>query len=182
VVLVGMMATGKTTIGRRVAAALGRQLYDSDEMIQRRTGRTVAELWEEGGEPAFRTLETDALAEAVRADPPGVVAAAGGVVLATANREELQRVSERGGVVIWLRADPEVLAGRVQPGDHRPLLASHPVETLRRLAAERETLYAEVADRQLDVGKLSAAEVSAAVLAEVEALGAERARLTRGPS
>ncbi len=116
VVLVGMMATGKTTIGRRLAAALGRRLFDSDEMIQSRTGKTVAELWEEAGEPAFRTLETQVLAEALRSDPPGVVAAAGGVVLAAANRDELQRVSEHGGVVVWLRADPAVLAGRVQPG------------------------------------------------------------------
>jgi len=177
VVLVGMMATGKTTVGRQLAAALGRQLYDSDEMIQRRTGKTVAELWEHGGEPAFRTLETQVLAEAVRADPPGVVAAAGGVVMAAANRDELQRVSERGGVVIWLRADPAVLAGRVQPGDHRPLLSSDPAATLKRLATERETLYAEVADRHLDVGRLSPADVTAAILDEVDALGAERAAL-----
>jgi shikimate kinase len=175
VVLVGMMATGKTTIGRRLAVALGRRLFDSDEMIQSRTGKTVAELWEEGGEPAFRTLETQVLAEALRSDPPAVVAAAGGVVLAAANRDELQRVSEHGGVVVWLRADPAVLAGRVQPGDHRPLLASHPAATLRRLAAERETLYAEVADRHLDVGKLSVTEAVAAILDEVAALGAERA-------
>jgi len=175
VVLVGMMATGKTTIGRRVATALGRQLYDSDEMIQRRTGRTVAELWEQGGEPAFRTLETQVLAEALRAEPPGVVAAAGGVVLAAVNRDELARVSERGGVVVWLRADPAVLAGRVQPGDHRPLLSSDPAGTLRRLAAERETLYAEVADRHLDVGRLSATEATTAILDEVRALAAERA-------
>jgi shikimate kinase len=179
-VLVGMMATGKTTIGRRLAAALGRRLFDSDEMIQRRTGKTVAELWENGGEPAFRTLETEVLAEALRSDPPAVVAAAGGVVLAAANREELQRVSERGGVVVWLRADPAVLAGRVQPGDHRPLLASHPAETLRRLAAERATLYAEVADRQLDVGKLSVVEAATAILAEVAALSAERAAAAGG--
>jgi shikimate kinase len=182
-VLVGMMATGKTTIGRRLAAALGRRLFDSDEMIQSQTGKTVAELWEEGGEPAFRTLETQALAEALRSDPPAVIAAAGGVVLAAANRDELQRVSERGGVVVWLRADPEVLAGRVQPGDHRPLLASHPAATLRRLAAERATLYAEVADRQLDVGKLSVVEAATAILAEVAAVGAERAaRAPAGPA
>jgi shikimate kinase len=188
-VLVGMMATGKTTVSRRLGDALGRRVFDSDAMIEARTGRTVASLWEEGGEPAYRRLETDVLDEALDADPPGVVAAAGGVVLSTANRVRLQRASERGGVVVWLRAEPAVLASRIEPGDHRPLLKDDPLGTLTRLSTEREPLYAEVADRFLDVGVTSVEETVAAILDEVHAVEAERsgrsaqaARVARGPA
>ena len=175
IVLVGMMGTGKSTVGRLVARSLGRAFYDSDAMIEARRHKTVAQLWEEGGEPAYRALETDVLGEALDARPAGVVAAAGGVVLAQVNRAVLRRVSERGGVVVWLRAAPEVLAGRVHPGDHRPLLREDPEGTLRRLAADRAAWYAEVADRVIDVGPMTADAVAQAVLAEVEAhAGAHR--------
>lgn len=174
IVLVGMMGTGKSTVGALVASRLGRVLYDSDAMIEARQHKTVAELWEEGGERAYRALESQALTEALAAPKPGVVAAAGGVVLAVANRTALQRVSERGGVVVWLRANPAVLAGRVHAGDHRPLLRDDPVGTLRRLATEREALYSEVADRTLDVDELSVDGVVRAVLAEVDDLARVR--------
>jgi shikimate kinase len=154
IVLVGMMATGKTSVARQIARRLGRRVYDSDAMITARTGQTVAQLFEAGGEPAFRELETDVLDEALDADPPGVVAAAGGVVLSPANRDRLRAVSRAGGVVVWLTADPAVLAARVHPGDHRPLLADDPAGTLARLSAERGPLYAEVADRTVDTGKV----------------------------
>lgn len=166
---VGMMATGKTTVGRTVATRLGRDFYDSDSMIEADTGKTVAELWRSGGEPAFRALETRALRDALAAQPAGVIAAAGGVVMSVTNRVLLQHASEAGGVVVWLRADPTVLAERVRPGDHRPLLASDPVVTLARLAAERETLYAEVADRTIDVDRMDAGAVVATALEEIDA-------------
>jgi len=152
VVLVGMMATGKTSVARQLAKRLGRKVYDSDAMIVARTGRTVAQLFAEGGEPAFRQLETTVLDEALAADPPGVVAAAGGVILSPVNRDRLRRVSADGGVVVWLTADPAVLARRVRPGDHRPLLAEDPSGTLARLSAERAALYASVADATVDTG------------------------------
>lgn len=164
VVLVGMMATGKSTVGRRVAHRLGRQLFDSDAMIEASTGHTVAELWESGGEAAYRDLESEALRCALEAEPPGVIAAAGGVVLAAANRIALRRASAGGGVVIWLRASPQLLAARVHAGDHRPLLALDPAGTLRRLDAERGALYAEVADHEIDVDGRPLDDVVGAVL------------------
>jgi shikimate kinase len=152
VVLVGMMGAGKSSVARRLAKLLHRRVYDSDAMITARTGHTVAQLFDEGGEPAFRSLETDVLDEALSADPPGIVAAAGGVVLSPVNRARLREASADGGVVVWLRAPASVLAGRVHPGDHRPLLADDPAGTLARLAAEREDLYAAVADATVDTG------------------------------
>jgi shikimate kinase len=174
IVLVGMMATGKTTVSRRLGDALGRRVLDSDEMIEAWTGKTVAQLWEEGGEPAYRLLETDALDTALDARPAAIVAAAGGVVLSPVNRVRLQRASEDGAVVVWLRADPAVLAARVVPGDHRPLLRDDPLGTLTRLSHDREPLYAEVADRALDVGHATVDETVAAILDEIAAVADER--------
>jgi shikimate kinase len=161
VVLVGMMASGKTTAGERVAEALGWEMVDSDEQVEARTGRTVREIFEQDGEPAYRALEREALQEALDRPEPSVVAAAGGVVLDPVNRAALQAA----GTVVWLRADPGVLAGRVDGGqDHRPLLADDPVGTLERLDRERRHLYEEVADHVLDVDELDADEVAARIL------------------
>jgi shikimate kinase len=164
VVLVGMMGAGKTTIGRGVAEALGRPLVDSDEQVEARTGRTVREIFETDGEPAYRALEREALRAALDAPEPAVIAAAGGVVLDPVNRMALAAA----GTVVWLRADPAVLAARVDNDqDHRPLLADDPDGTLRRLDAERRALYAEVADHVVDVDDLDPDQAAAAVLALV---------------
>lgn len=155
VVLVGMMGSGKSTVGRLLAGLLDRPLVDSDTQVQARTGRSVRQIFESDGEAAFRRLEAEALADAV-AGPPAVIAAAGGSVLDPANRDLLKRA----GTVVWLRADPEVLAPRATRGSHRPLLAVDPAGTLRRLDAERAELYAEVADHVVDVSRATPAELA----------------------
>ena len=81
-VLVGMMGTGKTTVGTVLAQRLGRPLIDSDAEVEARTGRTVREIFETDGEAAYRALETEALVDALASPVPAVIAAAGGVVLA----------------------------------------------------------------------------------------------------
>lgn len=156
VVLVGMMGSGKTRVGRQLATRLGLGFVDSDEQIERRYGRTVREIFETDGEPAFRKLEAEALADAMGSSARSVVAAAGGVVLDAGNRELLRRA----GTVVWLRARPEVLATRVRDGDHRPLLGDDALGVLRRLDAERAPLYQEVATAVLDVGDLSPDEAA----------------------
>lgn len=173
VLLVGMMASGKTTVGRLLAERLGWRYVDSDAEVEARTGKTVRELFDEGGEGAFRPLESDVLAAAVSDDAPAVVAVAGGAVLDAANRALLRR----SGAVVWLRARPQTLARRVSavraPGtdgaperpDHRPLLAQDPVGTLTRLDRERRPVYEEVADVVVDVDGVEPAAVVDAVLA-----------------
>jgi shikimate kinase len=156
VVLVGMMGTGKTTVGRLVAERLGRPFVDSDEQVEVRTGRTVREIFESDGEAAFRREESEALAEALEAGEPAVVAAAGGVVLDPENRRRLRDA----GLVVWLRADPALLVGRVGSATHRPLLADDPAGVLRRLAEERAPLYTEVSDEVIDVDHLGPDDVA----------------------
>jgi shikimate kinase len=162
-VLVGMMGTGKSTVGTVLARRLGRPLIDSDAEVEARTGRTVREIFETDGEAAYRPLETEALLDALASPVPAVIAAAGGVVLSPTNRQALK---EHAGLVVWLRADPAVLAGRVGRHDHRPLLDNDdPAGTLVRLAAERTPLYAEVADVIVDEDTKTPDQIADEILA-----------------
>ncbi len=159
IVLVGMMATGKSTVGRAVAEHLGRPFLDSDHAVETRTGLTVKEIFETEGEEAFRRLESEALADALASPEPAVIAAAGGVVLDIVNRDLLREPR-----VIWLRASPEVLAERAAGGDHRPLLTDDPLGELQKLSSERHELYDDVADDIIDVDDLDQGAVAARIL------------------
>jgi shikimate kinase len=160
-VLVGMMGAGKSSVGRALARRLDRKLFDSDEMIEAREGRTVREIWTSDGEPAFRELEAEVLAQAVAAPTPSIVAAAGGVVLSETNREVLKG---EGAHVVWLLADVELLLERVRNGMHRPLLDDDPERTLRAMYEERADLYQDVADAIVSVDHRSINDVAGAVL------------------
>ena len=160
-VLVGMMGVGKSTVGRIVAAELDRPLFDSDEMIESRTGRTVREIWSNDGEEAFRSLETETLVEALAGPEPSVIAAAGGVVLSEVNRTALRDAAAH---VVWLLADVDVLVARVRNGAHRPLLDDDPEAVLRALYEVREPLYQEVADAVVSVDHRTPQDVAKAVL------------------
>ncbi len=160
-VLVGLMGAGKSTVARVLGERLGRRVVDSDAVIEARTGRTVREIFETDGEPAFRTLETAALLDALDDPEPLVIAAAGGVVL----REENRRALARPGVrVVWLAADPSVLVERVRSGGHRPALDQDPAGTLRRMHETREPLYREVADLIVSVDGRTVNDVVEAIL------------------
>jgi shikimate kinase len=161
-VLVGLMGSGKTTVGRRIAERLGRPFVDSDEVVEQRTGRTVREIWRSDGEAAYRVLERDALLDALDATGPTVIAAAGGVVLSSDNRTDLIAAD---ATVVWLRADPSVLVERATRGVHRPLLDDAPEAVLTQMAADRDQLYREVADVVVEVGERSVEEVVADVVA-----------------
>jgi shikimate kinase len=168
VVLVGMMGTGKTTAGRIVAQRLGRPFFDSDELIESRTGRTVRQIFRDEGEDAFRAEESRALHDALASPVPAVIAAAGGVVLSDSNRETLRSADAQ---VVWLLADPSLLVDRVTSAGHRPLLDDDPAGTLQRMFREREHLYREVADAVVDVGGLDVAGVVEAI---IDAIGTPR--------
>jgi shikimate kinase len=161
IVLVGMMGAGKSSVGRVLAQKLHRPLLDSDELIEERTGRTVREIWVSDGEAAFRAIETETLLAMLGGDEPAVVAAAGGVVLAEANRCAL---TESDAHVVWLLANVELLVTRVKNGVHRPLLDDDPEGMLRQMYTDREALYTEVADAVVSVDHRSINEVAQAVL------------------
>jgi shikimate kinase len=161
VFIVGMMGSGKTTIGRLLAERLGWRHLDSDEQVGRDTGQTVPEIFAQRGEPAFRAAEARALAAAATNDTPTVISVAGGAVLDPDNRHVLRR----GGVVVWLRARVETLAGRVGDGAGRPLLGDDPAAALRRLYAQRRPVYQDLAQVVVDVDGVDARTVAERVLA-----------------
>lgn len=151
-----MMGSGKSETGRKLALVVGRRFVDCDELVADAAGRSIPEIFATEGEAGFRRRESEALAELLASAEPLVVATGGGAVTVAANRELLG-----GAVVCWLRARPEVLAARLVDGSGRPLLAgSEDAEELtaqlRRLAAERDRWYEEVADVVLDADELSA--------------------------
>jgi 5-deoxy-5-amino-3-dehydroquinate synthase len=165
VLLVGMMGTGKSTVARLLADALGYGLIDTDGLVEARAGRTVAEIFEQDGEPHFRAAEARAIAELAAMKGPLVVSVGGGAVLAAANRRAMRAL----GTVVWLRAHPATLAERVGAGHDRPLLstgshdssgATAPHDALVRLDGERRALYEEVAEVVVDVDDLSAPQVA----------------------
>ncbi|MBI1844281.1 MAG: shikimate kinase [Actinobacteria bacterium] len=151
VVLVGMMGTGKTTVGRHVAALLGRPFFDSDEVVAQRADRSVREIFEQDGEPAFRRLESAVMAELLGGSQPSVIAGGGGAVLDEGTRVRLARSAD----VVWLRASPRLLAGRLaRGGDHRPLLDGHDEDVaavLADLGNRRDPIYESVADHIVDI-------------------------------
>jgi shikimate kinase len=160
-VLVGLMGSGKTTVARIAAERLGRQVIDSDAVIEKATGRTVREIFADDGEAAFRSFETAALLDALANPQPAVIAAAGGVVLRDENRAALKKANAR---VVWLCATPEVLVERVTSSGHRPLLDDDPAGTLQRMYDTRQELYREVADAIVLVDHRSPSDVAEAVL------------------
>jgi shikimate kinase len=151
IALVGLSGTGKTSVAPLLALRRHLAVVDLDLEIGRRAGRTAAELLEEEGEDAFRDAESAELERALRG-PAAVIATGGGVVLRPANRERLRR----GAAVVWLSGDPDALAARVvHSHQRRPLLGDDPATALRRLAAERDPLYLEVADVVVPVDDLT---------------------------
>jgi shikimate kinase len=158
-VLVGLMGSGKSTVGALVAERSGRKFVDVDVVITARMSKTVRELWEEGGEAAYRYLESDVVLEVLRDDTPTVLAAPGGAVL-----DPVVRAALADCVVVWLRTSPSTLAGRVRPGDHRPLLGDEPADTFAAMAEMRSELYRQVATAILDTDELAPETIADVVL------------------
>jgi shikimate kinase len=145
VVLVGLMGAGKTSIGRRVAEALGAPFRDSDDEIASAAGMAIPEIFAQMGEPAFRAGERRVIARLLDL-PPQVLATGGGAFM---NAETRALIRERA-LSVWIRADLDTLVERTARRNDRPLLrAGDPREILARLMAERHPVYAE-ADLTVD--------------------------------
>jgi 3-dehydroquinate synthetase/shikimate kinase len=158
VVLVGLSGSGKTSVGRCLAEQLGRPFNDVDEAIERRTGRSPADLIESGGEPTFRRLESEALADAL-AQPGAVVATGGGAVIDPLNRWAMWSAAW----VVWLDAPDEQLAERLRRDTVERPLARGGAEALARMRRAREPLY-RAADVTVDAA--AALETVTAAVAE----------------
>ncbi|HJR68709.1 MAG TPA: shikimate kinase AroK [Gammaproteobacteria bacterium] len=146
VYLIGPMGSGKTAVGRRLAALLGKEFFDSDAEIEKRTGVDIRYIFEKEGEPKFRDREREVIAALTGLDDV-VVATGGGVVLDAANRERLAAT----GTVVYLETDLDTLVRRTRSTKVRPLLVTDdPRAVLERLMEVRRPLYEQVADVRIE--------------------------------
>jgi len=150
IVLVGMMGSGKSTVGRRLAAQLGREFVDADKEIESRCGVPITTIFELEGEEGFRRREA-AVLDALSCRPGIVLATGGGAVLLAENRERLHA----RGFVIFLRTGAAELWQRLKRDRVRPLLRTdNPRQRIVDLLAAREPLYREVAHLTVTSGRL----------------------------
>lgn len=177
-VLVGFSTTGKSTVGRAVAGRLGWRFVDTDAEIERRSGRTISEIFGSDGEPRFREIEREVVAELATEDAT-VISTGGGVVLDPASRRDLRR----RGVVILLEAQPDTIVQRLRRGAAsgavRPLLAGDdPAARVRALKEYRQPFYAEAAHWTIQTDLLTPQEVADDVL---RAFALLKDRITSSP-
>ena len=141
IALVGLMGVGKTTIGRRLAKRLSRDFVDADEAVEDAAGRSVADIFADFGEAAFRDGERRVIARLLGEEAPIVLALGGGAFV---NPQTRALIKDKA-VSIWLKADLEILLARVarKPGQ-RPLLdTDDPRAVMEKLNAERAPIYAQ---------------------------------------
>ena len=146
VILVGMMGSGKSTIGRLLSEATGWPYFDNDELVLRSHGATPRELLAERGEAVMRAAESSALALGLDVPEPAIIGVAAGTILDSANRDRLRG----GGIVVWLRAEADTVAARASGAAHRPWIDTGGGSWMHDATIEREPLYESVADITID--------------------------------
>lgn len=163
IVLVGLMAAGKSTVGRLLADRLGWRFIDLDQEIVREAGTTIAEIFRTRGESAFRAMERR-LTAALHSVAPAVLAPGGGWITNPGVREALPA----GARLVWLRLSPEEAVRRaLATGQERPLLAGpDPLDAARTLLAAREPLYA-TADLVVDVEGREPADIVQEIIGSI---------------
>lgn len=175
--LVGMMGTGKSAVGKPLAAALGYRFLDADTSVERVAGRSIPDLFAEVSEPGFRDLETAVLGQ-IASWHSLVVATGGGVVTRPENWGHMQQ-----GVVVWLDAPPELLLSRLAADPSpRPLLqTADPESQLSSLLSQRQRLYAQ-ADLHIRQAGEPIEQVAEAVLAQLPTILKQRQEPPQQPA
>lgn len=168
IVLIGYRGTGKSTVGRLVAAQLAMQFVDADEELERRAGRSIREIFASGGESEFRDLESNVVAQLLQRDRL-VAALGGGAVLRNENRQQIRRQNNR---VFWLQAEATTLHQRISSdlgtSQRRPdLTSAGGLDEVVRLLAVREPLYRECAEFTVDTEAKSPETVAAEIVSLV---------------
>ncbi|MEX0586133.1 MAG: shikimate kinase [Pirellulales bacterium] len=170
VALIGYRGTGKTTVARLLALRLGWSWRDADIELERRAGRTIAEIFACDGEGTFRDLESDVLADLTRLDR-AVLALGGGVVLRQENRNLLA-----GATLVWLAASAETIQERLAAdpatGSQRPnLTIDGGLTEIRAKLDDRRELYRQSADLAVDTESKTPDQIVAEILVRLPELG-----------
>ena len=140
VIIVGLMGAGKTSIGKMLAEKLGYDFVDSDEVIVKREEREISKIFEQDGEPHFRMVEREVIADLMIETKPHIIGTGGGAFM---NDDTRALVKASDAVSIFLKADLDVLLERVGDGEGRPLLQGDPAGKLQELMDIRYPVYGE---------------------------------------
>lgn len=161
ILLIGLMGSGKTTVGRIVAQMIGFKIVDTDHLIVDAAGKSIPEIFATEGEAAFRQRESAAL-RSLLGKRGCVIATGGGIVTQPRNLPILRHL----GYTVWLDADPERLARRTAVNNNRPLLSGEedPKAKLERLLTERKPLYKSLADLRIKTAELTPQETAYGVM------------------
>jgi len=163
IILTGFMGTGKSAIGKKLAQRLRMGYLDTDEIIEKREGCKIFQIFQEKGEGYFREIETQVVKEVALWDNY-VIATGGGVVL----KEENMNALKKNGLIICLSADPETIWKRTSDGQRRPLLnCKNPKERIKSLLKERRPYY-QKADFAIETSKLNNEEIVERIIAIFE--------------
>ncbi len=160
IILVGFMGTGKSSLARILARKIGCPLVDTDTAIEKKAGQPISAIFAESGENAFREIETEVLR--AHLDKSGcIISTGGGMVIREENRQLLPQI----GLVVWLHASEAVIYERVSRNNRRPLLqTADPRGTLHELLVLREPWYREVAQLEINTGRVNRGEAVSLIL------------------
>lgn len=174
VILIGFMGTGKTTVARRIAEKTGYDIKEMDEMIENDMGMSVAQIFQDYGEPYFRDLESD-MAQRVAASERVVISCGGGTVLRRKNVDALRS----SGSIVLLRAKPETVLERVKKnGDKRPLLSRYQSRGyISWLMKKRSDIYADAADYIINVDGRTADDIADEIIEYTGIGGSDQRRV-----
>lgn len=165
IVLIGLMGSGKSTVGRELSRRTGLSFLDMDAVIEEQVGAGIPEIFRDKGEAHFRALETALLRYIERSVSEGqgahIISTGGGIVLRPENREILRRL----GITVWLNVDLPNLMQRTARAQNRPLLQVDDREdTLRRLLAIRSPLYTQASHLRINSSGMKVSEVVDVIL------------------
>jgi shikimate kinase len=175
--LIGMMGSGKSTIGDLLAQRLEYRFIDTDSSIEKIVGQSIAEIFQTAGEAEFRQIETQVLAD-ISAYTRLVVATGGGIAMKLENWNHLQQ-----GLVVWVDVSVDILVSRLQEDTSRPLILNTPPDELHskleKMLVERRDRYA-AADLRIPItSQLSSVEIVDRILADIPTVLKKQATLSR---
>ena len=157
IILIGFMGCGQTSVGKRLAHALGCEFLDTDELIEQEQQRSISAIFEMDGEAVFREMETECLKSLLKRKDDGfVLSVGGGLPIREVNRELLKEL----GNVVLLQVSPEVVYKRLRNDKTRPLLQDkNPLGRILDLMSVRKSYYEDAAMHIVDVNERDFEEI-----------------------
>ena len=165
IVLIGFMGSGKSTVGIKLSYRLRRIVEDTDKLIEKKTGRSISDIFATEGEAYFRDLETQMLKELCNSNEKKILSVGGGTPVREENRPLLKEL----GIVVFLRIRPETVCERLKGDTTRPLIqGDNPQEKVRTLMEVRKDAYESCADLIIDVDDKDTAQIMDIIEAYLE--------------